>query len=82
MTFTKRPLRLGSGEKYHGKRNGNTLNLVFVLADGTMKLKNIQKTDSGYSSNETTIPLIANEGVILGDEIISIMGRTISSYKI
>ena len=82
MTFTKRPLRLGSGEKYHGTRSGNTLDLVFVLTDGTMKLKKIKKTDSGYSSFESTIPLIANEGVILGNEIVSIMGRTISNYKI
>lgn len=82
MTFTKRPLRLGAGSNYHGTRNGNTINLVLVLTDGTMKFKKIQKTDSGYSSTETTIPLIADEGVILGDEILSIAGRILSSYKI
>lgn len=82
MTFSKRPLRLGSGSRYHGRVKGDKLDLVFVLADNSLKLKTITQSAGGYQSTEKTLPVVANEGVIVGDQIISVFAHTITNIKI
>ena len=77
MRFTKNPVRLGSGRYFHGVCEGKDISLVYATSDGTIKLKNITKSDNGYQTSKTITKLAGNEAVLVGEKIVAIDGKVV-----
>lgn len=77
MRFTKNPVRLGAGSHFHGVCEDNNISLVYATSDGTIKLKNITKSDNGYQTSKTFTKLAGNEAVLVGDKLVAIDGKLV-----
>lgn len=74
MTFSRKPLRIGSGSNFSGVNTNEGLKLIFTMSDNSIKIKDITKNEKGYSSTISLAIAVGDEGVILGDKILVVDG--------
>lgn len=70
LTFSGKPLRIGSGSNFSGINTKDGLRLIFTMSDSTIKIKDITKNEKGFSSAISSVVAIGDAGVILGENII------------